>query len=116
MSEEIEKSLRFELEFLKGKLIEATEFTDRLLSKIQRLTNSECEYEFDEYPHIYSEKIYEDGYGYISYERSIDEIRCENHEIYLEMKRIIMTLDKGKIDLILILEDGEIRVKERTTT
>jgi len=116
MSEEIKKSIRFELEFLKNRLIEATIFTDRLLSKAQQLTNSECEYEFDEYPDVYSEKIYDDGYGYVSYENAIDEIKCQNHEIYIEMKRVIMTLDKGKVDLILPLEIREIKVKEKTTT
>jgi len=84
MSEEIKKSIRFELEFLKNRLIEATVFTDRLLSKVQQLTNSECEYEFDEYPDVYSEKIYDDGYGYVSYENAIDEIKCQNHEIYMK--------------------------------
>jgi len=114
MIEEIKRSLILELEFLKGKLIEANDYTDKLLSKIQRLTNSECEYEFDEFPHVYSERIYDDGYGYISYERSIDEIRCENnYEIHIETERVIMTLDKGKVDLILLLRIGEIRVKER---
>jgi len=112
MIEELEKSIRFEMEFLKNRLIEASDYTDKLLSKVQKLINNECEYEFDEFPHIYSEKIYEDDYGYVSYERAIDEIKCQNHEILLETKRIIMTLDKGKVDLILILDVGEIRVKE----
>jgi len=112
MIEEIEKSIRFELEFLKNKLIEANDYTDKLLSKIQRLTNSECEYEFDEYPHTYSEKIYEDVDGYVSYENAVDKIRCENYKIYVEMKRVMIMFDKGKVDLILILDVGEIRVKE----
>jgi hypothetical protein len=110
---EMEKSIRFELEFLKNKLIETSDYTDKLLSKIQRLTNSECEYEFDEYPDIFSEKIYEDDYGYVSYENAIDEIGCENYVIHIETERVIMTLDKGKIDLILLLRIGEIRVKKR---
>jgi hypothetical protein len=113
MIEEIEKSIRFELEFLKNRLIEASDYTDKLLSKIQRLTNSECEYEFDEYPKIYSQKLYEDDYGYVSYETAVDEVRCENYEIYVETKRVVMTLDRGKVDLILILDVGEIRAKER---
>jgi hypothetical protein len=109
MIEEIEKSIRFELEFLKGRFIEASDYTDKLLSKI-RLTNS-CEYEFDEYPKVYSEKLYDD-YGYVSYENAVDEIRCENYVVHIETERVIITLDKGKIDLILLLRIGEIRVKE----
>jgi hypothetical protein len=114
---EMEKSIRFELEFLKNKFIEVNDYTDKLLSKIQQLTNSECEYEFDEYPKIYSQKLYaqklyKDGYGYVSYENAVDEIRCENYVVHIETERVIITLDKGKIDLILILDVGEIRVKE----
>lgn len=108
--EKIIKIVNSELEFLREKILEASEYTDKILFRTQQATHSKCEYLFDEYPYQFSQKVFDDG-SYVSYEYAVDEVRCEKYTIYLEIERVIMMI--GKIDLILPLKIKEIRVKKR---
>ena len=108
--EKIVKDIRFELEFLREKIFNISEYIDRILFRAQQVTHSKCEYYFDEYPYTLSQKIFEDG-SYVSFENAIDEIKCQNYIIDIETERIIIMI--GKIDLVLLLKIKEIRVKKR---
>jgi len=109
-NERIAKDIVFRLEFLREKILEADKYVDEVLYTAQQLTHTECEYRFDEYPYVFSQKIFEDG-SYISYEDAIDEIKCGNRVIYVENERV--SLQIGKIDLILILKVRKVEVKKR---
>jgi hypothetical protein len=109
-NERIAKDIMFELEFLKEKLLETSEYIDKILFRAQQVTHSKCEYRFDEYPYIISQKIYEDG-SYVAYEDAVDEIRCENHVINIETERV--EIEIGKISLLLILKVRKVEVKRR---
>jgi len=108
--EKIAKSIKFELEYLKERLLDVEDYTTAIRFRAEQLTHSECEYRFDEYPYVISQKIYEDG-SYISYGYAIDEIECQNYTIDVETERVDIQI--GKIDLILILKVKKVEVKKR---
>ena len=108
--EKIVKSIKFELEYLRERLLDVEDYTTAIRFKAEQVTHSECEYRFDEYPYAISQKIYEDG-SYVSFEDATDEIKCKSYKIFLRMERVNIQI--GKIDLILILKVKEIEVKKR---
>ena len=108
--QKIAKDIRFELEYLKERLLDVEDYTTDIRFRAEQVTHSECEYRFDEYPYVISQKIYEDG-SYVSFEDASDEIKCESYKIFLRMERVNIQI--GKIDLILILKVKEIEVKKR---
>jgi len=108
--QKIAKDIRFELEYLKERLLDVEDYTTDIIFRAEQLTHSQCEYRFDEYPYVISQKIYEDG-SYVSFEDASDEIKCESYKIFLRMERVNIQI--GKIDLILILKVKEIEVKKR---
>jgi hypothetical protein len=108
--EKIARDIKFELEFLKEKILEVNEYTNKILFRAQQLAHSKCEYLFDEYPYIISQKTYDNG-SYISFEDATDEIKCKSYKIFLRMERVNIQI--GKIDLILILKVKEVEVKKR---
>ena len=108
--QKIAKDIRFELEYLKERLLDVEDYTTDIIFRAEQLTHSQCRYYFDEYPYQLSQKIYEDG-SYVSFENAVDEIRCENYTIYVESERVIIMI--GKIDLVLLLKVRDIKVKKR---
>jgi len=109
-NEKIAKNVRFELEYLKERLLDVEDYVTAIRFRAEQVTHSECEYRFDEYPYVISQKIYEDG-SYVSFEDASDEIKCKSYKIFLRMERVNIQI--GKIDLILILKLKEIEVKKR---
>jgi hypothetical protein len=109
-NERIAKSIKFELEYLKEKLLDVEDYVTDIRFRAEQVAHSECEYLFDEYPYVISQKIYEDG-SYVSFEDATDEIKCESYKIFLRMERVNIQI--GKIDLILILKIKEVEVKKR---
>jgi hypothetical protein len=97
------------LEFLKNRLLETDEYIMKILSKAQQLSEGECEYFFDEYPNVISQKLFENGY--VSFEAATDEIACRNYKIFVKMERVDIAI--GNIDLILILEPKEVEIEKR---
>ena len=108
--QKIAKDIRFELEYLKERLLDIEDYVTDIRFRAEQLTHSQCEYYFDEYPSVISQKIYEDG-SYVSFEDASDEIKCKSYKIFLRMERVNIQI--GKIDLILILKLKEIEVKKR---
>ena len=109
-NERIAKDIKFELEYLKERLLDVEDYVTAIRFRAEQVTHSECEYRFDEYPYTLSQKIYEDG-SYVAYENAIDEIVCRDYKIYIEMERV--EIEIGKISLLLILKVRKVEVKKR---
>jgi len=108
--QKIAKDIRFELEYLKERLLDVEDYTTDIIFRAEQLTHSQCRYYFDEYPYQLSQKIYEDG-SYVSFENAVDEIVCRDYKIYIEMERVDISI--GKISLLLILKVRKVEVKKR---
>jgi len=100
LKEKLENYIYFD----RDTLINSLEFAENIEKLVEELTNKKCEYRFDEYPTVYSQRIFDDG-SYITFEKSIDELNCEDGtKIYIEMKKVDMQLLQYKTDLMLILD------------
>ena len=106
--EEIKRSIRTKLLTLSNKILEVDEFKEAILEVAQKF-DCECEYWFDEYPYIYSYRPLEETNEYISFEKGVDEIVCNEYYIEPELTRVLIRI-YGK-DYILPLEVGEISVE-----
>ena len=109
-NEKIAKNVRFELEYLKERLLDVEDYVTAIRFRAEQVAHSECEYRFDEYPYILSQKVFEDG-SYVSFENAVDEVKCQNYTINIETERVSIQI--GKIDLILILKVRKVEVKKR---
>jgi len=108
--EKIAKSIKFELEYLKERLLDVEDYVTDIRFRAEQIAHSECEYLFDEYPYVISQKVFEDG-SYIAYEDAVDEIKCQNFVINIETERVNVQIEK--VDLLLILKVKKIEVKKR---
>jgi len=109
--DEIKKNIETKLKLLLGRVIEVDEYKQEIIEAIRE----DCDYYFDEYPEIYSYNAISDlenEYGYISYERGIDEIYCREYTIYPELVRVLITAYNK--DYILLLEIKEIDIEKYT--
>jgi len=106
--DEIKKNIETKLKLLLGRVIEVDEFKEAILEVAQKF-DCECEYWFDEYPYIYSYRPLEETNEYISFEKGVDEIVCNEYYIEPELTRVLIRI-YGK-DYILPLEVGEISVE-----
>jgi len=107
--EKIKDGIMSILMIMTNKVLTADEYMKPLLIKAEKLTGEECEYYFDEYPHLISiHKTDEDGY--VSLEKAIDEIKCENYDIYPEVVRVLINI--GNNDLVITLDVKDVEVKK----
>jgi hypothetical protein len=107
--EEIKRSIRTILLTLSNKILEVDEFKKEILKVTQKF-DCGCEYWFDEYPYIYSYKPLEETNEYISFEKGVDEIVCNEYYIEPELTRVLIRVNND--DYILVLEVGEISVEK----
>jgi hypothetical protein len=105
--EEIKERIKRGLLILKDKILEVSEYKEAILEDAQKY-DRECEYWFDEYPYIYSQRILEENY--ITFERAVDEVICNKYYIEVELERLMVEID-GK-DYILVLEVKEVKVEK----
>ena len=100
----LKEKLESYIHFDRDALINPLEFAENIEKLVEELTNKKCEYRFDEYPTVYTQKVFDDG-SYISFGNNVDELECDDGtRIYIEMKRIDIQLIQYKTDLMLILE------------
>jgi hypothetical protein len=106
--EEIKRSIRTKLLTLSNKILDVDEFKGAILEVVKKF-DYECEYWFDEYPYIYSYKLLEEENEYISFEKGVDEIICNEYYIEPELTKVLIRAREK--DYILLLEIGEISVE-----
>jgi len=109
--EKIKDGVMSILMIMTNKVLTADEYMKPLLIKAEKLTGEECEYYFDEYPYLFS--IHKDDNGYVSLEKAIDEIKCENYDIYPEIIRVLISINNNDLVITLDVRDVEVKKIER---